>query len=176
MDACLWTFICRTAVWSTENKKHATLNPTTRCLSLSVFSDWTSRAALHMNDWKCIIFSSYLLHKISRVVNHGAALLFFFVCSALETVWSCTRQAPSAGTTSAVEHRTVTYACTVGFILLQEVSRGTCFLYLFIYLFAQLSNATDLRSHGSKLWFLKKLSRSINADFVICADSTMNLL
>lgn len=78
MDACLWTFICRTAVWSTENKKHATLNPTTRCLSLSVFSDWTSRAALHMNDWKCIIFSSYLLHKISRVVNHGAALLFFF--------------------------------------------------------------------------------------------------
>lgn len=43
-----------------------------------------------------------------------------FVCSALETVWSYRHQAPSTGTTNAVEHRTATYACTVGFFLLLE--------------------------------------------------------
>lgn len=47
-------------------------------------------------------------------------LYSLFVCSALETVWSYTHQAPSTGTTNAVEHRTVTFACTVGFFFLHE--------------------------------------------------------
>lgn len=134
VEAYLWTFTCRTAVWTTENKKHATLNLTTRCLSLFVFPAWISScAALHMNNWKCINFSSYLLKRlqISSVVNHTAALLSFFVCSALETVWSCMHQGPSTGMTSAVEHRTVTYACTVGFILLQEGTWRTWIFFFF---------------------------------------------
>lgn len=170
VEACLWTFTCRTAVWNTENKKHATLNLTTRCLSLSVFSDWISSCgALHMNNWKCINVSSYLLKrlKISCVVNHTTALLSFSVYSALETVWSCMHQAPSTGTTSAAEHRTATYACTVGFILLQEGTWETWMLYLFVFFFAHLSNVTHM---------FVCLKTNIFLSVVICADSTIHLL
>lgn len=90
-------------------------------------------AALHINGLKCLYFSSYHLTriKISRLVNHSATSFpFFFVCLALETVWSCTRRAPSTGTTGAVGLRTVTYACTVGFLLLLEGTRGTALWFL----------------------------------------------